>query len=179
MLDAAMATGVARNLLIGIGNPLRGDDGVGRLLAEEWEAVVDDKVVVDDKAVDAALRVRSVHQLTPELVADLAGVDRVLFIDAWLSPAAAAAPVLQRLPASAPSSVACGEAALNSHHLTAAQLLALARSLWHAEPEAAMLRIPATEIAHGTRLSVAMELQLPAARRLVRQWLEATALCMS
>lgn len=171
--DAANATGVARNLLIGIGNPLRGDDGVGRLLAEEWEAVV------DDKAVDAALRVRSVHQLTPELVADLAGVDRVLFIDAWLSPAAAAAPVLQRLPASAPSSVACGEAALNSHHLTAAQLLTLARSLWNADPEAAMLRIPATDIAHGTRLSVAMELQLPAARRLVRQWLEVPALCMS
>lgn len=171
--DAANATGVARNLLIGIGNPLRGDDGVGRLLAEEWEAVV------DDKAVDVALRVRSVHQLTPELVADLAGVDRVLFIDAWLSPAAPAAPELQRLPASAPRSVACGEAALNSHHLTAAQLLTLARSLWHADPEAAMLRIPATDIAHGTRLSVAMELQLPAARRLVRQWLEATALCMS
>jgi hydrogenase maturation protease len=173
MLEAAMATGVARNLLIGIGNPLRGDDGVGRLLAEEWEAVV------DDKAVDAALRVRSVHQLTPELVADLAGVDRVLFIDAWLSPAAPAAPVLQRLPASVSRPVACGESVLNSHHLTAAQLLTLARSLWHAEPEAAMLRIPATDIAHGTRLSVAMELQLPAARRLVRRWLEATALCMS
>lgn len=165
--DAANATGVARNLLIGIGNPLRGDDGVGRLLAEEW----------DDAS--ESIRVRSVHQLTPELVADLAGVDRVLFIDAWLSPAAPAAPVLQRLPASAPSSVACGEAALNSHHLTAAQLLTLARSLWNADPEAAMLRIPATDIAHGTRLSVAMELQLPAARRLARQWLEVTALCMS
>lgn len=168
--DAANATGVARNLLIGIGNPLRGDDGVGRLLAEELEAI-------DDASV--SIRVRSVHQLTPELVADLAGVDRVLFIDAWLSPAAPAAPELQRLPASAPRSVACSEAALNSHHLTAAQLLTLARSLWHADPEAAMLRIPATDIAHGTRLSVAMELQLPAARRLVRQWLEATALCMS
>lgn len=168
--DAANATGVARNLLIGIGNPLRGDDGVGRLLAEEWEAI-------DDASV--SIRVRSVHQLTPELVADLAGVDRVLFIDAWLSSSAPAAPELQHLPASAPRSVACGEAALNSHHLTAAQLLTLARSLWHADPEAAMLRIPATDIAHGTRLSVAMELQLPAARRLVRQWLEATALCMS
>ena len=40
-------------LVIGIGNPLRGDDGVGALLAEQAGG-------------------RSVHQLTPELAAELA-----------------------------------------------------------------------------------------------------------
>ena len=76
--DAATSAAVAApegDLVIGIGNTLRGDDGVGWWLAqraERWRP---------------AVQVRVVQQLTPELAAELAPVNRVLFIDAWLGPA--------------------------------------------------------------------------------------------
>lgn len=62
------------DLLIGLGNSLRGDDGVGPQLVAwadgQWPW----------------LRVRAVHQLTPELSDDLAAARRVLFVDAWRVP---------------------------------------------------------------------------------------------
>jgi hydrogenase maturation protease len=64
------------DLVIGIGNSLRSDDGVGWRLArraEHWRPEA---------------QVRSVQQLTPELAVELAAASRVLFIDAWLRPEA-------------------------------------------------------------------------------------------
>ena len=69
-------------LVIGIGNPLRGDDGVGPLLAEQAGG-------------------RSVHQLTPELAAELAELEAVLFIDAWLAPAGGPPQLVELIPAGA------------------------------------------------------------------------------
>lgn len=59
------------DLVIGIGNPLRGDDGVGWWLARRAETL------------KLTPRVLRVQQLTPELAEELAGARRVLFIDAW------------------------------------------------------------------------------------------------
>ncbi|MFN7898679.1 MAG: hypothetical protein ACK5N0_03300 [Synechococcaceae cyanobacterium] len=64
----------AGDLVIGIGNSLRGDDGVGWWLAQRAE-----RWLPPD-------RVRAVRQLTPELAAELAAATRVLFLDAWLPP---------------------------------------------------------------------------------------------
>lgn len=61
-----------KTLVIGFGNTLRGDDGVGPLVAEQvdtWNL--------------RNVRSLSVHQLTPELAADIAQVETVFFIDAW------------------------------------------------------------------------------------------------
>lgn len=60
-----------KSLIIGYGNTLRGDDGVGVHVAE----------IVDGWKLP---RVRSLvrHQLTPELAAELAQVDLVIFVDA-------------------------------------------------------------------------------------------------
>ncbi len=74
-----MAEGGA-DLVIGIGNPLRGDDGVGWWLAERAE------MSPPATPTGAALLVRAVQQLTPELSEELAGARRVLFIDAWWPP---------------------------------------------------------------------------------------------
>ncbi|WP_239121578.1 MULTISPECIES: hydrogenase maturation protease [Spirulina sp. CCY15215] len=62
-----------RTLAIGYGNTLRGDDGAGQAVAEAIAALSLPEV-----------RVRSLHQLTPDLAADIAEVDRVFFIDAIL-----------------------------------------------------------------------------------------------
>lgn len=61
------------DLVIGYGNELRGDDGVGPKVAEAVEAW---KL--------AGVSVLALRQLTPELAADLAVVRRVIFVDAAL-----------------------------------------------------------------------------------------------
>ena len=79
-------------LVIGYGNTLRGDDGIGPAVAGE----------IDRLAVPG-VRVIVVHQLTPELAADLAACRRAVFIDAATTGEAVAvahlsAPSLARRP---------------------------------------------------------------------------------
>lgn len=130
-------------LVIGIGNPLRGDDGVGALLA-------------------VPVGGRSVQQLTPELAAVLAELEAVLFIDAWLAPAGAA----PQLTAIAPAA-----GAAESHRLEPAQLLAISQTLYGRAPQAQLLRLPAYGFDHGAVLSAELQAALPAARALLQGWL--------
>src|SRR5215469_160273 len=58
-------------LVIGIGNPLRGDDGLG------WQAAGG----LQKELGTSEVRVICCHQLTPELATDVAQADRVIFID--------------------------------------------------------------------------------------------------
>jgi hydrogenase maturation protease len=144
------------NLVIGIGNPLRGDDGVGWHLVEELGAPH-----------------RALHQLTPECAALLACCGRVLIVDAWLAdgrtdgagPRAERAPLLRRL---VPAAAAPGL----SHQLEPAALLWLTEQLYGRRPEAWQLLLPATAMAHGDSLSPALEAQLPQARALLQRWLK-------
>lgn len=66
-----------RALVVGFGNALRGDDGVGPHAAARLAA----------RAL-AGVRVLVVHQLTPELAADLAAVRQAVFVDAAAHPGA-------------------------------------------------------------------------------------------
>jgi hydrogenase maturation protease len=160
--------GARRDLLIGIGNPLRGDDGVAALLleelAEEWPA---------KRLAVAELQV--VHQLTPELAAVVAGARRVLFVDACVAPQTVE-PWIERLdpleaqPASE-GGAGRGSGSLGSHQLAPATLLALANLLFGWRGEGALLRVPAFAFPHGPRLSPPLERALPRARHLLRQWL--------
>ncbi|SBO43392.1 hydrogenase maturation protease [Cyanobium sp. NIES-981] len=137
--------------IVGIGNPLRGDDGVGALLAEQAGG-------------------RSVHQLTPELAAELAPLQRVLFIDAWLAPEVAGAtpsPRLDPLPVAARP----GDGS-TSHRLEPAELVAITAALYGRAPRAAWLRVPAFALGHGSALSAPLRASLPQARRLLHQWLQ-------
>jgi len=60
-----------RTLIIGIGNPLRSDDGLGWVVAEQ---------LAQDGDMDC--EIQAVHQLTPELAQWVAIADRVIIIDA-------------------------------------------------------------------------------------------------
>lgn len=77
------------DLVIGIGNTLRGDDGVGWWLAQRAETLgpaahrESARSIQGTAAVNARPLVRSVQQLTPELAEELQNMRRVLFIDAW------------------------------------------------------------------------------------------------
>ena len=140
-----------KRLVIGIGNCLRGDDGVGVLLAKQAGG-------------------RSVQQLTPELAAELAQLDAVLFIDAW---PAAAASTPQLIPVN-PAASAAGSRP-DSHRLEPAALLAVSQALYGRAPRGQLLLVPAYAFAHGTALSAALRSALPQARALLQQWLAGDA----
>ena len=144
-----------KRLVIGIGNPLRGDDGVGTWLAEQ-------AAVLTAAEPDGPVAVRSVQQLTPELAEELAQLEEVLFIDAWLAPAMAEPQLMEIGPA---------PGAAESHQLVPAQLLAASQALFGRTPRAHLLQVPAHAFAHGMELSQELEATLPAARALLQAWL--------
>lgn len=154
----------SQRLVIGIGNPLRGDDGVGALLAEQAAVLT-----AADRG--GSVAVRSVQQLTPELAAELAHLDAVLFIDAWSAPADALPQLLPLHPAGAtPDGTSAG-----SHRLDPAALLAVCQVLYGRVPDAQVLLVPAHALEHGTTLSSELRAVLPRARALLRQWLRGHA----
>ncbi|NBQ20208.1 MAG: hydrogenase maturation protease [Synechococcaceae bacterium WB6_3B_236] len=136
-------------LVIGFGNSLRGDDGVGLHLAALANKI-------------SGASVRAVAQLTPELAPELAAANRVLFIDAWQQ--AGATPQLQRLQPD-------GQVAAFSHQLNPLQLLALGSALYGGQPIAHQLLVPASSMELGAGFSAGLLAQLPEAERLLRQWL--------
>lgn len=111
-----------------IGNTLRGDDGVALHAIQRFR--------------DAPF-VRGVHQLTPELAADLEGKEEVVFIDA---DAGASEVTFEPLQAS-------GSRPLASHHLSPSDVLWLAHRYFGFHGEAYLCRIPATEFPVGEKLS--------------------------
>jgi len=148
------------DLVIGIGNPLRGDDGVGPHLAATVAATVSSPVSAGHERVQVLV----VHQLTPELAEPLSEARRALFLDAWLA-STASRPCLQPLR---PAPHWEG----SSHRLTPAVLLGLADLLYGATPTAQLLLVPAfvlEPMAQG--FSPPLRRGLPRARRLLAQWL--------
>ena len=112
-----------RTLIIGYGNPLRGDDGLGWRVAEELArtpAFSEAKIILR-------------HQLTPDLAEDVSQADRVLFIDA-----------AQDIP---PGEVKCQALSGDTppirlaHHYSPDQLLGLARALYGATIPGHLFRI--------------------------------------
>jgi hydrogenase maturation protease len=139
-------------LVIGFGNILRGDDGVGVAAAEAVNAWHLDGV-----------KVLTCQQLTPELVAELAHARRVLFIDATLS--AGDYPFTSAVVIAKPSRGPLG------HHETPANLLALTRELEGTAPVAWLVTIRADTFEHGSALSPNAQTHLIAALDWIRAWL--------
>lgn len=130
-------------LLIGYGNPLRGDDGVGQSviqrLEEQWTGDS------SGRPRPHTLEMIACHQLTPELAAPLAQTEYALFIDVC---EAEPSGVIQVQPLSPlPHSGAF------HHHLHPAALLANALSLYGAAPTAAVCTINGTEFGYTEQLS--------------------------
>jgi hydrogenase maturation protease len=113
----------ARCLILTCGNTLREDDGVGPWLAQ-W---AQERFRSAD-----GVRVQSSQQWTPELAEDITGADSVLFIDS----AANAPPGTVELVPVEPSAQL---PRLLTHHLNAADLLALARLYYDSLPRNAVL----------------------------------------
>ncbi len=140
-----------QTLIIGIGNPLRCDDAAGRVLAEE-------AANRNPRKYNALL----VHQLTPDLAADIAAADAVIFADA--SVRGERAPRLDPVRLDAP-----GDSPAMSHGLSPEHLIHLASFCFGKQVPAWTLAIPATKFRHGTRLSPETQQQVEQALALLEQ----------
>lgn len=142
-----------QTLIVGYGNTLRGDDGVGYLAAEQiagWNL--------------PGVAAIACHQLTPELAAALADCDRVLFIDATLPGTATTVQLRSLQPALATS--------LDAHRSDPAALLQLTAQLYDRSPPAFHLLLPTATMPFTEELSAIAQAGLDAALRIIREWVD-------
>ena len=130
-------------LIIGYGNPLRGDDGFG------WHAAVR----LWDLIHDAGIEILPVHQLTPELMDPISRAGRVIFIDAAVGEDAGKLTVTTLDTTGAPSPAF-------THFATPAALLEGTRSLYGAKPEALLITVVGLDFEIGADLSEPVQLAL-------------------
>jgi hydrogenase maturation protease len=136
-------------LVIGYGNTLRRDDGVGVRAAE---------LLQNDPRL-AGAEVLTVHQLTPELAIDIGAAAFVVFIDA--DGGAPPGEVSVRPLAGSPSATSPGATGPSSHQVGAAELMALAAALGGGSPPAWIIGIGVADLELGEGLSPAAEAALP------------------
>jgi hydrogenase maturation protease len=136
-------------LVIGYGNTMRSDDGVGPRIA---------RLLTPAKGVDVLVR----HQLVPELADDLRGRRVVVFVDAaaTLAPGAVATrPVTASEPMPAPGL---------THHVSPETLLLLAERLYDARPRAFLVTVGVSSFDLGEELTPRVAAALPEAVATVR-----------
>lgn len=155
----------APTLIIGYGNPSRGDDALGPLalerIAQHIEQCNEQRNAGPAEA--GQIELLTDFQLQIELVTDMAQRERVIFIDADVS---LTQPFcftpLQEPPASVGT----------SHALEPASLLAVYRNFYAcAAPPAFLLVIRGYEFELGTALSAAARTNLDAALAMLEDWL--------
>jgi hydrogenase maturation protease len=147
-----MTLTTARCLILACGNTLRADDGAGPWLAEWAEKRF---------AAEAGVRVVIRQQWTPELAEEIASAQSVLFIDCSVDSAPGSVALLPVAPAASVQGLA-------THHLGAAELLALSRELYNSPPSTAlMLTVGAGSTELGEKFSDEVTAALPAAWRLI------------
>jgi hydrogenase maturation protease len=131
-------------LIVGYGNPLRGDDGVGQAVAQAF---------ADETAIDGVDAI-ACHQLTPELAERFAAAARVVLIDAAAGREAGSVSVVPLQPAPAPASTL-------GHHVEPSQLLRMAQQLYGRSPEAYLVTVGAGSLELGEGLSPLVIAALP------------------
>lgn len=143
-----------RTLIIGVGNPLRGDDGLGWDVAGE----LSHELQRDD------VQVVATYQLTPELSELASRAHRVLFIDAARSGEPGTLKCQPVFPSEQPGQ--------HSHALSPAALLSLAETLYGRCPAAYLLTIAGDSFDTGESISAAVSAALPALRVEVRRLID-------
>ena len=150
----------ARVLIVGYGNPLRSDDGVGQVVAE--------RLMADPRL--AGAEIRAAHQLTPELAMDASHAAVMVLIDAadGVPPGEV---VVRRLARPGREGQADGGQAGRTeeggppltHHVDPASLVALAAELWGSAPMTLMVGIGPASFDLGDALTPVVEAAVPVA----------------
>jgi len=136
------------DLVVGIGNRLRGDDGIGPVLA-------------DAVPPRTGLETMSVHQLVPELAEQLTQVDRVLFVDAEL-----------RIQETSLRTIEPQQHSGLGHACSPQSLLHWTAFAFGRAPAAWLLSVPASRFDHEEALSAEIASRIPVAKQLIEAWLD-------
>ncbi len=132
-------------LMVGYGNPLRGDDGLGwaaaeYLAAQPWTEGIE--ILVE-------------HQLNPELAEIVSQADLAIFIDACWGEQPGQIVVKCVMPNE------CLPVQSFTHHVDVATLLTYARDLYGHSPEAIMVTVTAQDFGFQQQLSAPVAAALP------------------
>jgi hydrogenase maturation protease len=142
-------------LVIGCGNPLRADDGLG------WRVIE----TLAETLADEQAELLACQQLTPELAERVSQHDPIIFVDARAG--------------RRPGRVTCrtvepaGLELAFSHQVEPGLLLAWSGALYGARPAVYLLTVDGADFGFGQRLSPAVERALPAVLRRIRVLLAA------
>lgn len=143
------------NLVIGFGNPLHSDDGVGPVVAGEAGRRFDVAVLAP-------------HQLLPEHTDIVRRAMAVIFVDATFG------------TGETPGNVTCSqvkgaEFPSYDHQISPADLLALTRKAFGWEPKAWLITVAASTFEFGTQLSAPVAAAVPQVIELIQTILEPPA----
>ena len=137
-------------LVLGYGNELRGDDGVGPQIARAVAALGLPNV-----------RTLALHQLSPELTELLADAGYALFVDAYHQAGTGSNVTLRPIaPLERP--------AVSAHVADPSALLALTQVVYGRCPRAWSIAVPAASFEYGVNLSPTATMGVAAALRLIR-----------
>ncbi|HUO60089.1 MAG TPA: hydrogenase maturation protease [Candidatus Acidoferrales bacterium] len=125
-----------RMLIIGYGNPLRGDDGIGPAVMDELQ----------HSPIAARAELLQRYQLGPELAEQVASSDAVIFVDA----SAVGTPGEIRTRKLQAPEVATNDL---THHVSPEVLLATARELYGRSPDAVLVTVSGESFELGAPMS--------------------------
>jgi hydrogenase maturation protease len=136
---------MAKTLVIGYGNPLRGDDSFGHRAVEKLkQEVIDNEVQFID-----------CPQLMPEMAEQVSKADLVLFVDADMDGVAGSIHSRRIIASQKPAADSF------AHHLDPCTLLGLAQTLYHRVPEAILMTVTGECFGYGSQLSTEVAKALP------------------
>jgi hydrogenase maturation protease len=136
-------------IVVGIGNTLMGDDGIGACICKQI-------------GISAPPHVTTLvtHQLQIELAATLSIYTHIVFADAAIGRKEIIFSPLQRDTPPVSS----------SHHVNAVIIAALIKELYHANPHVMLCEVPGFNFEHGEVLSPAAKKNAAAAAALIQKW---------
>jgi hydrogenase maturation protease len=138
-------------LIIGIGNPLRSDDGLGWAVAEQ---------LAQDHSPDR--EIYTVHQLTPELAQLMAPAKLVIMIDASHEGVPGE---LHIRPLSSPGQ----PGPIGTHHTSPEELAAFTKLIYNQCPPIIVVTMTGADFQLSEQLSITIAHQLPLISATVRQ----------
>jgi hydrogenase maturation protease len=145
---------VSRILILGYGNPLRSDDGMGWRAAEELSRTLS----------SPDIEVLARHQLTPEVAGPLSQAAAVVFIDASQEGKPGELSCVPLTPQASGTGF--------SHDLSPAAALALSQLLFCTSPRAFLVSLCGENFDHGETLSPPVAAGMPRLTALVEALVE-------
>jgi len=144
-------------LIIGYGNPLRSDDGLGLVVAERLSTI-------PEIAGDDSIEITKSHQLMPELAETIARSALVLFIDAAVAAEGHTPGSMQSsvLESNSRSSVTLG------HHCTPSELISFSAALFGGHPRALVVSLTAESFDYGDQLTPVVQEAIPSLIEFIR-----------